>query len=198
MFWCFYVTNTISPSLEYPSWPQTTAASAVLQPLSHTVPHTLPRQISTRPALVIFAPTSLSCPGEQGATCVWYVESNWCQINTGDHRQAIDLVFHYAAHDRLLVAMIACWFIVPIYCNDIIGHCWQTGCVYIILLFTCQIWFFEVMEYQYLWLLQFINCHDIVLTHHADGGITNPMTVCWYSQNWNHPSSIACIITAVV
>ena len=50
------------PAVPYPSCLQTTLASAVDQESSHTVPHTLFRQISTLPSSWFWPPTSLRSP----------------------------------------------------------------------------------------------------------------------------------------
>ena len=56
----------VLPVVEYPSCRQTTVASVLPQPSSHTVPHTLFIQISTLPSLGTPPPTSRMSPVEQG------------------------------------------------------------------------------------------------------------------------------------
>ena len=54
------------PWVEYPSCRHTTVASVLLQPSSHTVPHTLFIQISTLPSFGTLPPTSRSWPVVHG------------------------------------------------------------------------------------------------------------------------------------
>ena len=61
------------PWLEYPSCLHTTVASSLLQPSSHTVPHSLFIQISTLPSFWMLPPTSRSLPVVQTAV-KWYVQ----------------------------------------------------------------------------------------------------------------------------
>ena len=55
----------ISPELGSPSWKHTTVASGVFQKSSHTVPHSLLEQISTRPSMGVRPPVSLKSPSVQ-------------------------------------------------------------------------------------------------------------------------------------
>ena len=68
---CFrwYGSTCVIPSVGYPSCLQTTIASAEFQPSSQTVPHTEPRQTSTRPSKLKFAPVKLMSPSLHGA--IW-------------------------------------------------------------------------------------------------------------------------------
>ena len=60
------------PNVGYPSCLQTTRASVVLQPLSHIVPHTPPRHISTLPSLDVVPPLKrIVPPTKQVRAVMW-------------------------------------------------------------------------------------------------------------------------------
>ena len=56
------LTHITIPAAENPSCLQTTLASRLVHPSSHTVPHTLSMQISTRPSRVLRPDCSLTSP----------------------------------------------------------------------------------------------------------------------------------------
>ena len=63
-----------SPSGRNPSCLQTTDASLLSQRSSHTVPHTLPKQISTLPSISVWPPTRRTSPSVQFSGTTTYTE----------------------------------------------------------------------------------------------------------------------------
>lgn len=59
----------VLPVSENPSWRHTTVASTALKASSHTVPHVLLLQTSTRPSRLLAPPTSLISPPMQPILC---------------------------------------------------------------------------------------------------------------------------------
>lgn len=78
----------LEESPEYPAWRQATLASFISQPLSHTEPHWLLLQISTRPSLVELPATSLISPCVHAAKTIkaHHIRFAILMSLTGNHR----------------------------------------------------------------------------------------------------------------